>query len=1186
MDLVFKKDESSNNNNNSTAADAAAPHQALSQAALAHVRKLIDSDHWHAYYLELDRAHNTTRTATGASSGAAAPESSASPLPVGANGDGDEDEDEGEDEDDEDLRPARGIKRERERPRPYEPDEEEERPTQRLRLTETEEERFQTVFQEAARGVMSAPEELLYQLLLDMFVPSPTDLPGFSQPRTKTGAFPEGGWYPRPHARPGQSAWVTEGGWGWEKVSHMAQVFTVMSNPKYSPNTAPILRDKFFARDLWRKWLDGPGAHPIEAGRCTRGAVPAQASIEQQRGRPITGTPHWYTHGFLPSVVLHRSLLNSARNVLAAKELTLALTDYISLVKHAQGISHLKLTNSSYMWINAWMNGEVSTPAEWDRVRSTDRWNMAWFATQLAHGFLTLDFAVPDFVPEEDADAVPNPRDDKFYNRPGTKFMKNIREDLSRVGEEDGPYPMVVRLPALLIGSVLGGGEQMIWGPAGEDETDPLAQTWIRIPVPVYDNADARPDPMAESPLILAAGLSITGLVAPGHEQAPRIGVAMPDEPRFDVLRRYPTPKVAQAPPPPSPEVVEEEENQEIASQEEEEVAGILATLTSVITGEDDDEDDEDDDEGPSSPTRRELMALDESLEEETGHLDDTGGYWYTHLVNVWAVDVRIDTPESFLALLARVGSRRTDTMYPYYAPSVRTYALRLRNKAPFHATLHPLTKQHYEKDPSDIRYRDGKNIILSRCWMPRALPIWLRGRQPNPAFHDSGRGLWTIDVGDATCRVEVLILNRCYGGPALPTVVPDLRMRYLFYGVPVYRLPGSGGEIEDTERIINHGRLDRILLTPRTNFVLDRVAFSKVFFDNADWWMCAVTIYDTDSEETFYEPQYGWLQGAFPNDVTEGPQPAAKRLYYRWKDVAKVAPEPTAREDYGGANAEVLRQVFGPSWDQETSRTNLETAFIILQTILSDLNTHERPTSVRLQWTNVLFAPPYGNYETSPESNPVQDMLTALDNASGGLSAFRVWLSLHPSLRANKYLGPRVRWNRVGFNTFDPRHSLQLSVRLGMTAMPQRRGTLAFMDFLTRLNVRTRARQLATMREPYMIIDFRSNSLDNDREFRDTVERLNILYNANIDGIRILVAENPVALTEHEMDDATSVVKFAPIATLVERLRQRIGPNNHYKNYKNPINLDQTIGYAHTLSLSGVPQQIQNPYGANRADV
>lgn len=964
-------------------------------------------DPWHQFYVELDRA---------CFAGAAAEHDSEYPLPVGINGD----------------------KRPREEPTPPPGQPAQPRRVRPRRLT-PEEER-----QEAAKQVEQrvslvdrTPDELLLPMLVYMFVPTALDFPRLSLSIGLSEADLPTVGKKRIH---------------WMQVSHALITFMRLADPNRSERTSYILNSAEFRRLVWRRWLDGRGGG-VGAGRCTMGDIPADINDPA-----LDRSPNWYTRGFLGSVVLHRTLLNSARNVVNATA-TLQLSGARELLDRT-------VLAPSFQGMDRWMRGEVDWSLRWREhgIQPQPMWHAAWFAPQLSHGLLYLDFVNAQ---QHTLRGLGKNTQVLSYHPMALRLLNMMRDQAI-----EAEIPSLVRIPALALGSVLGGGVQITW--ARDARRGDRIQ--LRTPRPEGSDPDESPDPLADQPLASVGGLVISGVTASGPFRSPPIGLALPDEPPPPVglregeatmeIEEEEEEKEEEEPLELMELFVVEEEDVEM-SEAEEELSSIEISITSTAT----------EDRTETSLSSSALSSFERSISEEMEDTDDLfHAEWYRHLMDVWLADLRLDTPDSILSLLRRVGSRKSEAIYTTTAWSQRGFRRRLSNESvPDDMVLLKTGAERRVRGlggVQDIRanlYKDGKNLLLSRCWMPQPQMRWLRGAIVDPRFYDRARKVWLLDAGQGTNQVRVLQLVRCYNGPALPTVVPDLRMNYLTYAVPVYRQPDDPSQ-EDLDRIRAHGTLRRFLILPRGSIVLDRVTITGTLLETHKSWAVA----DPSGIGPASAVHWGTLS-------LEGL--AQTGLVYDWARIAEVEGDET--------RARRIRRALGAP-DEDRSRTDLESAGILFDA--SQILRQQRFTQATAQWSNLLLDPEL----------PLETLLTSLD-AARGFRANRVILTLHPSEMGR---GKNVRWNVVQFGPFRPGISDQLTVRMNMTQLPTRKAGTDPRALFNLMAMPAVVRRVQGKRYN-TILDFANNSIAADPE--NSLRMLAARYRTK-PRLRIFLAGNPYA--------------------------------------------------------------------------
>lgn len=869
--------------------------------------------------------------------------------------------------------------------------------------------------------------EHIQKVLLDAFTMTQADFPHLSIAPVSdyadaTGEGDEDERRAAGYARP----------WVWPKVSYAAEAFTQISEARAPPGApAPeggerakdagedrrelyrkIVSTAWFRKAVWGRWLKGVGAGP-GSGRCSRNTAVYEVNRVIERyhvdERARTVDPRWYSVGYLSSVLLHTVLKNSADNAIAARDIIIRLTELIELHDligqdakmnpydpatprlraerdRLIGAGVLPMTEAVAVatkppeWMDGWLRGEQPHPPAWHAVdvklrakgepslfsKMASRRHMqhsAWFAAELSHGALYLDFVAPG-AHRMRYNAVAPER--SSYSRVASTFLTMVREAASG----DAPLPFVVRLPAVLLGRCLGAGRQMVWGYTGEAHS----KTWIRAP----ELQHASYKPYSAQPVSGVGAIVISGVTAPAPDVPPPIGLALPDEPT--TLLRTP----------------------------EEHAEGGPAL----------DEVDDPYDKGEIRETR------------------ETVQNWYRTIMDLWVADLRVDTPEALLALAERVGARYPRAIAASSFWTLRGFERRLGDELVPDAMSRPRTTRNVlwgaelvkASRPRDTMYQDGKNLILSRLWMSPPPRAWLDDGTLGAHTYDVGRRVWVLDVGPGTIQTRALLLKRCHGGPALPRIVPMLTMEHLVYTVPVYRIPGSSSNQEDLPRIMSHGLIDHIVATPRTTFVLDRVAFSPRFLENSYYWMPSHTIPYGDLRAEVIREQQRRLErgeGAGGGAAASGPLGGLlipKPPQYNWDHLAD-----------DDLLARTTRQVFSVP-DVPTSRVDIDTAKYVVKRIsdtarkAANASRHLLSPYVvfdTLQWTNILFQ----------SGVNLGSFLAGLDGVNT-FYAKRVILSLHPALLTGSP-GSRVPWPEVRIKPFLSLAMRQLSLRLDMTEPP-----------------------------------------------------------------------------------------------------------------------------------------------------
>lgn len=993
------------------------------------------------------------------------------------------------------------------------------------------------------------------EIMLHVFLPTPDDFPALSDfvgipttPITYFGPSPLLAERARAKARRLRS-------WRWNSVADAALVFAWFSRPlepsqkeeeegeeeqkekgegeaegtsrfgedvrtRRRMRIARALHDHTFVSGIWRAWLDGHGAKN-KAGRCT------ETAVREPEPDPKTGRyPRiWYTGGFLASVVLHRALYNSAHNVLDARDVVSGLTRFVHDDENRETMTEQErtrylLTVRTPGWINRWMTGRLETPKIWRRITTSYRLPNAWFAPQLSFGFLYLDFVAPHkatrIMRAREGSGISIP-DDGFVPKRGLRHLQLMHT----LAEKHGNHvPMVVRVPALTLGGVLGAGKQMTWGytPAR------ARNSWVRMPARDTDDPTDTPartfDPLAVRPFLTSGAFVVAGIPAAHSFTDPPIGLVVPDDPPPKFLE-----------PPPSSILEAEEE-------------GTVVEISEELLVKDDPE-----------------------------AMDDYELEWFEHVNDVWLANVRLDSPITTLALLAKVGMRWTPTIDGAAAIPLRTYERRLGAQDVDEDMLRPQGGRG--RDPPEYPYLDGKNVILSHCWMPQPHDSWVRGRRIlDEAFWDPRRGIWIMDVGDSTAYVQVLQIVRCHGGPALPTVVPDLRMRHLTYAVPVYPSETDPTQ-EDTKLIANHGRIDRILLLPATSFIFDRVAFSREMWTNAAHWRTGV-LQETDQGVRF-RPGWGPL---YPDFHTTEPV----EIHYDLEQLENELRDRITEQQIAAVRARTTIP------GQTLSHISLR-GLANLVALVTRLARLPRTVIQRVQWTNILFvAEDYPGMTADPAlSTPLVDWMQAMDTAMHGLVGKHVWLSLHPTLRDR--LGRTVNWKRIAFRTFSTVNSEQLTVRLGITELParaDRNDPLALMDRLRTDAARNRLVGRQDIEE-FAIIDLENNRIGATETTRRVMQYVNHRYrHLDRTGLMILLHGNNIhTIQQIKFLEPFRVFELRSAYELVRELRSRRGYETITLrilaimiNYRLPVNVDVTIPGDTRMLFEGPESVYRNPYG------
>lgn len=1030
---------------------------------------------------------------------------------------------------------ANGTKRPREAAPPGIPPDESGRPQQRSRTGEEQEqepEQQNRRVTQILRGLERVPPGAMSVVLANVFTITHRDFPLLSRPIPPKAeaitSWPHLFWGPEAEADEEEEEEDLYSGdeyqrpWIWEKVMDAAEAFQYLSNLKWeiketeeerrvTETVVIAMKDTQLMRTVWRQWLDGAGGGE-EAGFCTGAATFFDSCKDQEEIYRIVATPKWYTHGFLGSVVLHRALLNSARNVTGARDILQNLNNYI--IQHPQLQAHPE-QKKKYLWtvrtpewINRWIAGDIPTPDAWLGVMPTgmrhppQQWPLGWFAPQLAHGFLYLDLLSPERTVRETrlpAQLMQSTESDWFIHPRAVKHLQFMRTNML---DSSSAVPMVVRLPAELV-TVLGAGSQIRWGYTVTQNR----KSWVTRPRWEADPNDSDLEvfsPSHPKSVVSSVGLVISGIRASAHNRPPMLGLVMPDEPGPPMLAMRGTrPKLYDG----NPKVTDDD---------------FKLAFTKVV---------------PNITTPEELGAINAATQRiydakyrawaaaGLGGPNATDNFeqdWHSIVTDVWMADIRLDSPSAILLWLSRVGARYHPTLAVVNASTARSIEPRLSDQPIPSRTLWPWSmlarQRRMAAGQGDYYYPqdDGKTLILSRCWTAPAHDNWLRGRNPSPQFYDHERGLWVLDVGDSTAYFQVLMLLRCHGGPALPTLLPDLgRLRYLAYTVPVYRLD-SDPQQEDLRRIANHGRIDRLLMFPKQTFILDRVGMSRELFTNAQGWISGYAFYQRNLDRVRQAPPTGWLQRhAIDKDIT--------RLNYKWdqRGLEKVELDYwRIHRDIDDLAKRAWREFRLPWWKgTRLARTSLPGAVELVhwakdmgdaRSVRVGLHNLER-----VQWTNMLFAinrtGSQGAYTgTSFETiqgDPLGDWMHAMDRASPYVTAAYTGLTLHKKLR---YLGPRVSWGTVAFGTHDPTRGLQLSVRLGMTELPWRgghEGSPALFDRLMSPETLSYVRNETDGIRDYDIVDLSGNPIDDNTRSREAMVRINRVYSQlKRDGMMVLI--------------------------------------------------------------------------------
>lgn len=643
-------------------------------------------------------------------------------------------------------------------------------------------------------------------------------------------------------------------------------------------------------------------------------------------------------------------------------------------------------------------------------------------------------------------------------------------------------------------------------------------------------------------------------------------------------------------------------------------------------------EEDEEMEEGTSLSWKE--LASDETILVDESALDDPlNNVWYGHLMDVWMADIRIDTPLALLLFLARVGSRYTSAIDRDRCMKHHLFEHRLSDQSIPAELIRPLGKdwQIQQFDNSNVKtpYVDHKNILLSRLWMPKPSDLWLRGRVERSNFYDKDRGVWVMDIGDHSSHVQTLSLLRCYNGPALPTVIPDLRMRHLYYSVPVYRL-GNGKE-EDLDRIRKHGRIDRMLILPKERMVFDRVAFSSSAFETAGDWNSGISFRVVSEDPTHpvetYVPPYGWLT---EENVQQDLPPDSDRLVYGGRKLLQILNrgDSTLRDFIKNTRSRFVLP------DETCSRVNLKASLrlwfykMTLDNYTADME--------KFEWTNILFTgtdydkllePLYlreglnalmNRYEEELAISPVQDMLTALETATTNIPTGRCWLTLHPTLRNinGLNLGQRVEWSKINFPMFNYFDTKQFSVRLGMTMLPsKKRGDkihyhhLAFLDRIRQRGPRNTMRHAHFIQNNQpVIIDFSYNAIEKSEHFENCIRTVNNFFpNPKEAGFTIFIGGNPATEMEESLGylgvfNAVDLARYVSVIHADKKMSHLLGNEgvpdptftqranrfarikyiqDRIKHYEAPVNTDDTVPGG-TLVVLNRPGPDTNPYGSD----
>lgn len=1217
----------------------------------------VADDPWEVHFLQIDREH-------------------AGVVSVGANGNGTEDNNNGGDggDDDDERKEEEG---ERKRKREKDPTRQRRQVRPRLERTLEETDELSQQADLITTELERVPAELWAEILLGIFLPQSKDFPGFSQPKERTeGRVPRGWWSTTPRSGTRDRRRRT---WSWPRISDAIRMFLLLSDRSRTTDSRipDLLLSAWFARQLWRQWLDGPGADPTASGRCTLAAL-HPSLMDTDASLPA----EWYTRGFLGSVVMHRALLNSARNVVNTRDLVIRIENY--LVRNTgmadSEINSYRIDMRTPDWIRDWMAGKVHTPKHWNQISYEPRWNAAWFAPQLAHGFLYLDFVRPDWADRPIAQRT------RFVDPRGAQLITMMREEALR---KDRQVPMVIRMPAVVLGKVLASGRQLIWGIGGVGSL-----SWVRIPY----RDDLRPSATANlfghAPLVVAGGLVFAGVAARGPQNPPLIGLALPDEgdgtetrlplgdePNLAPLRRRPTDRDGAM----ETEGYRYGEEQDQDGDDDDvssgtldlmEIMGLGGVGGAAMDDDDDDEDQEEDEEettvlipplappplpalptSPDQPRRSRQLTIPEMMpelgirprdrQEEQGDDDDEdqegssssdvsllmlqadetleagdtsldqylGEHWYGHLMDLWMADIRVDTPMALLMLLARIGSRQTAAIDLWRRNAWLTYPRELSDQTVEDALTRRIGRLRmagFDGNYNSVSepYEDQKNMIMARCWLAEPDDDWLRGRQVYPSFYDLERQVWVMDVGDSTVHVHTLMLLRCMHGPALPTIVPDLRMSYLYYAVPIYRIrTGQRAGQEDLDRIKKHGRIDRLLILPRVHMAFDRVAFSPETFTNAEHWAKGEVIQlDEGDPDLFeYDPNFGWLVG--PEDRAESTPLPERMLSYNWSDLESMKENWEILQRYTWRDVQRIFSVPG----ETSSRVNM----LAVVSLLSTLDVHRRRNNPLdlFQWTNCLFAGgTYRRITDSDRVNPLGDMLRAIDVASRvGFSVKYTWLTIHPTLRQPDYinLGARVDWSAVSLFLFRPNFSRQISLRLGATLLPARtseQDPLALFDRLRQAPMVEAIRRAYRIGRPTILVDFSDNAIPYSKQLVATIAAMNDAYlRGPVSGIAVMIGGNPATLLPDRfpylgvfrIQDLTELAASvrarsseqstlgnegeadATYAQRVTSIRQRRFLLSFYRGYRLSIDVNDTVPFG-KLVVKNRPGPDTNPYGDN----